>query len=163
MQESKKNNEKSDIKKNKKNKKIINSVVIAVDSISSNESFVRVAISAFIASLNPTVDELNDVKTAVSEAVTNAIIHGYEDRDIGKIFITCKIKNNEITIEVRDCGTGIDDIATAMTPMYTSKPDQERSGIGFTVMETFMDKVVVKSQKNLGTKIIMTKKFFTGY
>jgi stage II sporulation protein AB (anti-sigma F factor) len=121
-----------------------------------------VAISALVVLLNPTVDELNDIKTAVSEAVTNAIIHGYDNKDTGKIFITCKIQNNEITIEVRDCGVGMDDIAIAMTPMYTSKPNQERTGIGFTVMETFMDKVIVKSKKNLGTKVIMIKKISNG-
>lgn len=131
-------------------------VTIIMDSNSENEMFARIAIAAFIAPLNPTIEELNDIKTAVSEAITNAIIHGYADKS-GKIFLTCKIIGREVVIKIEDNGIGIDDVKKAMEPLYTSKPDMERSGIGFTVMETFMDKIFVESKKNFGTTIIMSK------
>lgn len=131
-------------------------VTIVMDSKSENESFARIAIAAFIASLNPTIEEINDIKTAVSEAITNAIIHGYAD-SMGKIFLTCKIIDREIIIKIEDHGIGIEDVKKAREPLYTSKPDMERSGIGFTVMETFMDKIFVQSKKNYGTTITMTK------
>lgn len=131
-------------------------VTIVMDSKSENESFARIAIAAFIASLNPTIEEINDIKTAVSEAITNAIIHGYADSR-GKIFLTCKIIDREIIIKIEDHGIGIEDVKKAREPLYTSKPDMERSGIGFTVMETFMDKIFVQSKKNYGTTITMTK------
>lgn len=127
-------------------------------SNSQNESFARVTVSAFItAHLNPTLQIINDIKTAVSEAVTNSIIHGYDENEHGKITIKCLIIDNQVIIEVRDRGKGIDDIKQAMTPLYTSKPDAERSGIGFTVMETFMDSVTVESEKNIGTTVTMKK------
>ena len=131
-------------------------ITIVMESNSENESFARIAVAAFIAPLNPTIGELNDIKTAVSEAVTNSIIHGYEDNN-GKIYLTCKVKGRRVTIKVQDNGIGIEDIKKAMQPLYTSKPDMERSGIGFTVMQTFMDDVSVQSEKNLGTTVIMTK------
>ena len=131
-------------------------ITIIMDSSSENESFARITVAAFIARLNPTVEEINDIKTAVSEAITNAIIHGYSDSS-GKISLTCKIIGHEVIIEIKDYGIGIDDIKKAMQPLYTSKPDMERSGIGFTVMETFMDKIFVKSRKNYGTTVTMTK------
>lgn len=127
-------------------------------SKSENESFARVSVAAFASQLDPTIEELTDVKTAVSEAVTNAIIHGYQNkRDTVKI--ECEIKGNELTIVIEDSGIGIEDIELAKQPLYTSRPDLERSGMGFTVMETFMDKLEVFSEKGKGTKIIMKKVF----
>ena len=129
---------------------------VIMNSDSENESFARVAVAAFISRLNPTLEEINDIKTAVSEAVTNAIIHGYSNKN-GKIYLTCKIIEHEIIIQIKDYGFGIDDIKKAMQPLYTSKPNMERSGIGFTVMETFMDKILVESKKDQGTTVTMTK------
>lgn len=128
-------------------------------SKSQNESFARVAVAAFVAQLDPTIDEINDVKTAVSEAVTNSIIHGYENREDGIIRIEAEINKNEVTITISDKGIGIDDINQAMEPLYTSRPDLERSGMGFTVMETFMDNLKVESEKGIGTKVVIKKKF----
>lgn len=133
-----------------------NKISIVMQSKSENESFARLAVAAFIADLNPTLEEINDIKTAVSEAVTNAIIHAYENTD-GKIFLTCEIINRQVKIKIQDYGIGIENIKQAMEPLYTSKPNMERSGIGFTVMQTFMDELIVESKKNLGTKIIMIK------
>lgn len=126
-------------------------------SQSENEGFARVAVGAFIAGLNPTVDELADIKTAVSEAVTNAIIHGY-DRKEGKIWITCQIVEREIEICVIDNGRGIADIDKAREPLYTTRPELERSGMGFTFMEAFMDEVWVASGVDQGTRVTMKKK-----
>ena len=128
-------------------------------SKSQNEGFARVAVAAFVAQLDPTIDEISDVKTAVSEAVTNCIIHGYEGREDGVIRIETEIKDKEVTISITDKGKGIEDIARAMEPLYTSRPDLERSGMGFTVMETFMDDLKVESKKETGTKVIIKKKF----
>lgn len=126
-------------------------------SKSSNESFARVVVAAFASQLDPTLEELSDIKTAVSEAVTNAIIHGYELKE-GIIIIESKIDDNNIEIKVIDKGKGIPNINKALEPFYTSKPDLERSGMGFTVMETFMDDLVVESLEGVGTKISMRKK-----
>ncbi|MFP4698039.1 MAG: anti-sigma F factor [Eubacteriales bacterium] len=134
-----------------------NEMKIEFDSRSQNESFARVVVAAFAAQLDPTLEEISDIKTAVSEAVTNAIIHGYENKD-GKIHMTCKINKNGIYIQVLDFGKGIENIEQAREPLYTSKPELERSGMGFTVMETFMDEVAIESTPNNGTKIIMKKK-----
>ena len=112
---------------------------------SSNEGFARVAVGAFVAGLNPTVDELADIKTAVSEAVTNCIIHGYEQKE-GNIWIQCSIEGNKVEISVMDVGKGIADIAQARAPMFTTKPELERSGMGFAFMEAFMDTVEVVSE-----------------
>lgn len=127
-------------------------------SKSSNESFARIVVASFASQLNPTLEELSDIKTAVSEAVTNAIIHGYEYGD-GMVIIESRIKDNEIEIIVEDVGMGISDIDKAREPFYTSKPNLERSGMGFTVMETFMDSLKIESNKGNGTKIKMTKRF----
>lgn len=127
-------------------------------SKSQNESFARVVVAAFASQLDPTIEELADIKTAVSEAVTNAIIHGYEEKK-GIVIIECSINGNEIEIIVEDQGKGIEDIDQARQPLYTSKPELERSGMGFTVMETFMNHVEVTSQQGLGTKIRMVKRF----
>ena len=136
-----------------------NKMSIEFVSKSQNEGFARVAVAAFVAQLDPTVDEINDVKTAVSEAVTNSIIHGYENKEDGIVRIEAEINKNEVTIVIIDKGIGIDDINQAMEPLYTSRPDLERSGMGFTVMETFMDELRVESQKGNGTKVVIKKKF----
>ena len=136
-----------------------NKMSIEFVSKSQNEGFARVAVAAFVAQLDPTIDEISDVKTAVSEAVTNSIIHGYENKEDGIVRIEAEINKNEVTIVIIDKGIGIDDINQAMEPLYTSRPDLERSGMGFTVMETFMDELRVESQKGNGTKVVIKKKF----
>lgn len=137
-----------------------NRMKVEFKSISENESFARVVVSAFAAQLDPTIDEISDIKTAISEAVTNAIIHGYgsenEDRNV---IVEATIDGNELTVSVTDEGEGIDNVELAMQPLYTSRPDLERSGMGFTVMETFMDSLEVKSEKGRGTTITMKKIF----
>ena len=129
---------------------------IIFDSHSSNEGFARVAVASFLTQLNPTVEEVSDVKTAISEAVTNAIIHGYEN-EIHKVSIRCRIEGQQMTVEVRDHGVGIENIEQAMTPLYTSKPELERSGMGFAFMEAFMDHVEVESEPGEGTTVRMKK------
>lgn len=126
-------------------------------SKSKNEAFARITVAAFAAQLDPTIEELADIKTAVSEAVTNCIIHGYEDRE-GIIKIKTKIFHDTISIEISDTGKGIENIDRAREPLYTSKPNLERSGMGFTIMESFMDEVKVESILGLGTKVTMKKK-----
>ena len=126
-------------------------------SKSSNESFARVVVASFASQLDPTLEELSDIKTAVSEAVTNSIIHGYEYGE-GLITLEAIIYKNELEIIVKDKGKGIDDIEKAMEPFYTSKPNLDRSGMGFTVMETFMDNLNVRSNIEEGTIITMKKK-----
>ena len=134
-----------------------NQMVVEFDSVSKNESFARVVVAAFVARLNPTLEEIADIKTAVSEAVTNAIIHGYEEK-IGIVKLICKIAQNEVFIEISDSGKGIEDIELAKKPLYTTKANLERSGMGFTIMESFMDQVEVESVLGLGTKVTMKKK-----
>ncbi|EEH98847.1 MULTISPECIES: anti-sigma F factor [Clostridium] len=138
-----------------------NKVSIELMSKSQNEGFARVAVAAFVSQLDPTVEELTDVKTAVSEAVTNSIIHGYENKKEGIIKIEATISGDEITISIEDFGRGITNVEQAMEPLYTSKPELERSGMGFTVMETFMDSLEVNSEEGKGTKVVMKKKFNT--
>lgn len=135
-----------------------NSMKLECMSKSQNEAFARVVVASFAAQLDPTIEELADVKTAVSEAVTNAIIHGYEGND-GIVIISCSIYDNEIEIIVEDNGKGIEDVEMARQPLYTSKPELERSGMGFTVMETFMDTIEIESKKGIGTKVRMVKRF----
>lgn len=125
-------------------------------SKSCNEAFARIAVAAFASQLDPTIEEIADIKTAVSEAVTNSIIHGYENT-VGLVKMHCMIENNSIIIEISDSGIGIEDINTAKEPLYTSKPDLERSGMGFTIMQSFMDELNIESVVNLGTKITMKK------
>ncbi|AFS78044.1 anti-sigma F factor [Gottschalkia acidurici 9a] len=137
---------------------IENNMKLEFPSKSQNEAFARVTVAAFASQLDPTIEELTDIKTAVSEAVTNAIIHGYENSS-GVVKIECNIKENKIEIIIEDNGNGINDINKAMEPLYTSKPHLERSGMGFTVMETFMDLVEVKSEAGVGTKVKMIKEF----
>ena len=129
-------------------------------SKTNNEAFARIAVAAFVSQLDPTIDELSDIKTAVSEAVTNSIIHGYEDEE-GIVKITAKLFGNTVEIEVSDNGKGIANIEEAIKPLYTSKPNMERSGMGFTIMESFMDYVNVESAVGLGTKITMKKKIMS--
>ena len=137
-----------------------NEMKLEIISKSQNEAFARITVAAFAAQLDPTIDELSDVKTAVSEAVTNAIIHGYDDK-LGTIIIKARIDDNLLTIDIEDFGKGIEDIETAKQPLYTSKPELERSGMGFTVMESFMDSLKIESNLNCGTRVIMTKSFNT--
>jgi stage II sporulation protein AB (anti-sigma F factor) len=138
--------------------KPINEVALVFPSKSSNESFARVVAAALVSQLDPTVEELADVRTAVSEAVTNAIIHGYEN-EIGDIKMNCRLYPDSIEITIEDEGRGIENIELARQPLYTSKPEMERSGMGFTVMETFMDKIDVISEAGKGTTVIMFKTF----
>ena len=126
-------------------------------ALSCNEGFARMAVSVFLLPYDTYSDIMNDIKTAVSEAVTNSIIHGYEGMD-GYVYIRCGVKDNVVYIEVSDNGCGIDDIKKAMEPLYTSKPHMERSGMGFTVMEAFMDNMKVISEIGKGTKIYLEKK-----
>ena len=153
-----------------------NEMEIIFDAVSDNESFARVAVAAFITHLNPTVEEMADIKTAVSEAVTNSIIHGYgnlqgcgkpgrdfpsgTEREVrpGKVRIHCILENGILHIEIADTGTGIEDVEKAMEPLYTSRPDLERSGMGFAFMEAFMDEVRVESVPGKGTCVFMRKK-----
>lgn len=125
---------------------------------SENESLARVIVASFAAKLDPTLDELADIKTAVSEAVTNSIIHGYDEDESKFVYLRCEIEDRTIKVVVEDRGHGMEDVQMAMQPLYTSKPELERSGMGFTVMESFMDGVEVSSIRNDGTKIVMTKK-----
>ena len=133
-----------------------NELEISFDGKSANEGLARVAGASFMTQLNPTGEEVADVKTAVSEAVTNAIIHGYEN-EVHKVSIRCRIEENVFTVEVSDKGKGIEDIEEAMRPMYTTKPEQDRSGMGFAFMEAFMDSVEVESEPGKGTKVRMKK------
>lgn len=133
-----------------------NKVKLELMSKSSNEAFARIAIAAFVAQLDPSLEEIADIKTAVSEAVTNCIIHGYEEKE-GLIYITCVLNNREVTIEIKDNGIGIENIDMAKEPLYTSKPELERSGMGFTIMESFMDEMKIESIVGMGTKVTMKK------
>ena len=125
-------------------------------SKSSNEAFARITVAAFAAQLDPTIEEISDIKMAVSEAVTNSIIHGYEEKE-GIVKIECKLFANSIEIEISDNGKGIENVEKARQALYTSKPELERSGMGFTIMESFMDEVKIESVLGLGTKVTMKK------
>ncbi len=155
-----------------------NEMELVFDAISNNESFARVAVAAFVSPLNPTLEEMADIKTAVSEAVTNAIIHGYENLygygrhgevptahptiHAGKVRLHCILEGDILHIEVEDKGKGIPDISQAMEPLFTTKPQLERSGMGFAFMEAFMDDLEVESEVNNGTVVRMKKKLGTG-
>lgn len=129
---------------------------LVIESLSENESFARTVVAAYITRLDPTLEELADVKTAVSEAVTNSIIHGYAGKS-GEVEVICEIHGQEVTVEVLDYGVGITDIEKAMEPLYTTKPEWERSGMGFAFMEAFMDSLEVHSEVGKGTRVIMRK------
>lgn len=138
--------------------KIQNEVKITLLSKSANESFARITAAAFASQLDPTVEEISDIKTAVSEAVTNCIVHAYRNT-IGKIDITMRLlDNNSIYIKIRDRGCGINDVKQAMQPLFTTDAENERAGLGFAVMESFMDSLKVKSVVDKGTTVIMTKR-----
>lgn len=155
-----------------------NEMCIEFDAISSNESFARVAVAAFISPLNPTLEEVSDVKTSVSEAVTNAIIHGYENtygygkqgqvRPVcckihdGKVYLRCRIERDILYVEVEDKGAGIANLDKAMEPLFTTKPELERSGMGFSFMEAFMDDLEVESEPAKGTIVRMKKRLGSG-
>lgn len=155
-----------------------NEMELVFDAISSNESFARVAVAAFVSPLNPTLEEISDIKTAVSEAVTNAIIHGYENVcgygvhgevrpafltiHPGKVRVRCLLEGGMLHIEVEDHGKGIENIDRAMEPLFTTKPELERSGMGFAFMEAFMDDLEVESQAGRGTLVRMKKKMGSG-
>jgi stage II sporulation protein AB (anti-sigma F factor) len=126
-------------------------------ALSQNESFARVTVAAFIAQLDPTMDELTEIKTVVSEAVTNAIIHGYDHDPNGIVYITVSIEDHFVEMTIKDVGIGIDDVEEARQPLFTTKPDLERSGMGFTIMENFMDEIEVHSQPGSGTEIQLRK------
>ncbi|MBR6771284.1 MAG: anti-sigma F factor [Lachnospiraceae bacterium] len=135
-----------------------NEMKLEFDAISANESFARVAVAAFFAELDPTLEEISDVKTAVSEAVTNAIIHGYEGMEDKKVRLHCIIDDKVLQVEVVDEGHGIEDVDKAMEPMFTTKPELNRSGMGFPFMEAFMDELEVISTLGQGTRVRMKKK-----
>ena len=139
-----------------------NEMEIRFDSRSENEGFARVSVASFLTQLNPTVEEVADVKTAVSEAVTNAIIHGYEQR-VETVRIHCSIENQLFTVEISDRGKGIANVEKAMEPMFTTKPEDDRSGMGFSFMEAFMDEIQVESLPNrTGTLVRMKKEIGKG-
>lgn len=137
--------------------KCINELKMIIDSKSINEGFARVAVSAFVSCLDPNIEELTDIKTAVSEAVTNSIVHGYRDRE-GKIYITVSLyDNNIVRAKIRDKGIGIENIEKAMEPLFTTAKG-ERAGLGFAVMESFTDKIRVVSKVDKGTTVTLDKK-----
>ena len=138
-----------------------NEMKLEFDARSVNEGFARMAVAAFVAELDPTLDEISDIKTAVSEAVTNAIIHGY-DSPKEKVEVSCKLCGNCAEITVKDHGHGIEKVPKAMEPFFTTKPEQERSGMRFAVMEVVMDDVEVHSAPGKGTTVIMKKKIGAG-
>lgn len=133
-----------------------NEMTLVFDSRPVNEGLARVAVAAFCTQLNPTLEEVADLKTAVSEAVTNCIIHGYEGK-VHKIQVDCRLNGQELFVDVIDQGVGIADVEKAMEPLYTTKPERERSGMGFTFMEAFMDEVSVESELGKGTTVHMKK------
>lgn len=137
-----------------------NEMTLEFDAVSENEGFARVAVAAFITPLNPTIEEVADVKTALSEAVTNAIIHGYEEKG-GKVRVSCLLEGDRLTVEVKDSGRGIADVVQAMEPLFTTRPELERSGMGFAFMEAFMDELEVESLVGEGTCVRMKKKLGT--
>ena len=134
-----------------------NEMTLIFDSRSCNESFARVSVAAFCTQLNPTLEEVTYLKTALSEAITNAIIHGYEG-EVHKITIACRIEDQCLSIDVIDKGKGIEDVEKAMEPMFTTKPELDRSGMGFAFMEAFMDELEVRSKPGEGTCVHMEKR-----
>ncbi|MBB6674206.1 anti-sigma F factor [Cohnella nanjingensis] len=135
-----------------------NFMKLSFASRSENEGFARVAVAAFVSQLDPTLDQLNDIKTVVSEAVTNSIIHGYENREDGIVHLEAEIAGDTVSISIRDEGRGIEDLDLARQPLFTSRPELERSGMGFTIMENFMDEFDVTSVPNEGTRLRMKKR-----
>jgi stage II sporulation protein AB (anti-sigma F factor) len=138
-----------------------NQMNLQFSALSQNESFARVTVASFIAQLDPTMDELTEIKTVVSEAVTNSIIHGYENDPNGIVYIQVTIEDNIVDISIKDVGLGIVDVEEARQPLFTTKPDLERSGMGFTIMENFMDEVEVLTQPGKGTEVRLKKHLLT--
>ena len=137
--------------------KVLNEMEFSFESRSSNESFARSTVSSFVAQLDPTISELNEIRTAVSEAVTNCIVHAYKN-EIGRISVTVKIvPENTVVIKVRDSGCGIENIQQAMEPLFTTAPGEERAGLGFAVMQSFTDRISVRSKPGKGTSVTMRK------
>ena len=141
-------------------KQVMNEMKLEFRAISDNEAFARTAVAAFVMQLGPTLEEISDIKTAVSEAVTNSIIHGYEGDDCeeNKVWINCRIKKDVLEVDIRDAGVGIENIEKAMEPLFTTKPELDRSGMGFAFMEAFMDDLEVISEVGQGTLVRMVKK-----
>ena len=139
-----------------------NEMSVKFKAISANEGFARVCIAAFLSEYNPTIDEIGDIKTAISEAVTNCVVHAYPKGVIGDVEMYVQVNNGEVYISISDNGIGIDDIEQAKQPFYTSKPNSDRSGMGFTVMEGFMDTLSITSGHNKGVKVEMTKRLGEG-
>ncbi len=139
-----------------------NEMILQFNSIAKNESFARVVVASFISRTNPTLEEVSDVKTAVSEAVTNAIIHGYDNGD-GKITVKTVVEDRQVYIEITDEGKGIPDVERAMEPLFTTRPDMDRSGMGFSFMEAFMDELEVLSEVGKGTTVKMRKEIGAGH
>lgn len=139
-------------------KKPDNELKMIFPGISENERLARVAVGGFVTALNPRLDELSDIKTAVSEAVTNCIVHAYPD-SVGEIELSAKLSGDELTVRIKDRGRGIEDVKKAMEPLYTTLPGEERSGLGFSVMESFCDGVKVKSKPGAGTSVTLVKRF----
>lgn len=138
---------------------IRNKMTLSFSAAGCNEAFARAAVAAFTAAADPTLEELTEIKTGVSEAVSNAIIHGYKEDPEGVVELTCMIsEDRNVIIEVRDRGVGIEDVEKAREPMFTTGPHEERSGMGFTVMESFMDRVEVESEAGKGTAVTMKKR-----
>jgi len=147
-------------------KKPINTMRLEIAALGSNESFARGTVAAFAAQVNPTLDEINDIKTAISEAVTNCVVHAYQERETrnvkhetNTIIIDCQLFDDSLTVKVSDRGVGIRDVGRALEPFFTTRPDEERSGMGFTVMQSFMDTLNVTSRPGFGTTVTMEKFF----
>ena len=139
--------------------KPINEMQLSFDSRSANEAFARTAVAAFAAPLDPMMDELCDLRTAVSEAVTNCIVHAYAESGVGKIYISARIyPDRRLWLKIRDCGCGIADVKQAMQPAFTGDPGGERAGLGFSIMQSFMDRVRVSSRPGHGTSVILEKR-----
>ena len=141
-------------------RKIKNWMQLEFQAISENEQLARIAVASFITPLNPTLEEMADIKTAVSEAVTNAIIHGYEEEG-GEVYLRCRLDGDLLEVEIEDKGKGIENIDKAMEPLFTTKPERDRSGMGFSFMEAFMDELEVTSIPGAGTTVMMKKKLGT--
>lgn len=155
----------------KRNAALKNEMKLEFTALSENEAFARIVVAAFVTPLNPTLEEISDIKTAVSEAVTNAIIHGYEknegDEEMqgvekeNKVYLHCLLEEDVLQVEIMDEGKGIENIEQAMEPLFTTKPEMDRSGMGFSFMEAFMDDLEVISEPGIGTTILMKKKLGT--
>ena len=141
----------------------MNKMELKVSAVVENESFVRTCISAFALSLNPTLDEISDLKTIISEAVSNAIIHGYNQDSSKDVYIKALIENNEMKITINDYGVGIKDLKSALNPNYSTKKDDERAGMGFSIIKALSDDFSIRSEENIGTRVYIVKKFKKNY